>query len=473
MISREVYADPLVKRFKEYRDDPVLFVREIFGVEPTSQQKELLESIARPNSRTAVRSGHGVGKTSALAWALLWFEWTRTDAKVPCTAPSAHQLSDCLWGEVDLWRQKMPPEMRDSTVVTEDKVAIDGMGKEHYAVARTARKEKPEALQGFHARNLLFIIDEAAGVPDNVFELMQGALTTHNARVVMTGNPTLVTGYFYEAFHRNSHLWNTLVFSSADSPLVKKEYVQAIIDEYGEDSDQYRVRVLGEFPKQSITQFIPMDIVQMAMGRHLDASVYQYAPVILGADVSYFGDDRSALFLRQGLYSERLWVGRDINTMDYADLIARFASEKSADGVMVDGVGWGAGVVDSLRRMSLRGTVVNVSASASSSRPEYANKRFEMWADMKKWLIEGGSIPPLEDLKADLVSPEFGYHLGNGKMKLESKQFMKTVRKVDSPDNAEALALTFAYPVRKVGFGPSGQKAWVTDGGRRTPVCVG
>jgi len=462
-----VNTDPLVQRFREYRNDPVLFVREIFGAVPTDQQVEFLKAVAEENSRVAAKSGHGVGKSVTLAWLILWFMWTRGDVEIPCTAPSGHQLKDVLWGELDAWRMKMPPEMASATVVTQDRVTISGMGRKHYAVARTARKESPEALQGFHARNLMFIIDEAAGVPDEVFVLMQGALTTPNARVVMTGNPSLVTGYFYDAFNRNKEHWTRLTFSCIDSPLVKPEYIQQIIDEYGLNSDIYNVRVLGEFPRQSILQFIPLDIVTMAQARHLDKSQYEYAPVVIGADVSYFGDDRSVIFLRQGLYSERLFIGRDIDTQAYAALIARFAIERESDAVFIDITGWGAGAYDALKNMGLRCQILGVSGAASSTRPEYANKRMESWADMKKWLIDGGTLPPLEDLKDDLVAPEYGYHLGNGRMKLESKQFMKQVRKVPSPDNADALALTFAYPVRKMEIRP-GSMAQVQNGRRRS-----
>lgn len=463
--------DPLIRKFREYRGDPVQFVREIFSIEPTAQQKELLRSVAVPGSQTAVRSGHGVGKSSALAWLVLWFLWTRPDAKVPCTAPSAHQLEDVLWSEIDYWRQRMPDQMRDATIVLQDKVSIEGMGREHYAVARTARKEKPEALQGFHARNLLFVIDEAAAVPDEVFELMRGALTTKHARVVMTGNPTLTSGYFYDAFHRNADLWSRFVFSGVDSPLVSRDYIAQIIEEFGEDSDVYRVRVSGEFPRQSLLQFIPMDLVEVASGRHLDSSLYEFAPVVLGVDVSYYGDDRSVIFLRQGLYSERLWVGRDIDTVDYAALVARYVAERKADAVMVDVVGWGAGVFDALRRMVGKVTVVAVNASASSSRAEYGNKRMEMWAGLKQWLEDGGAIPPLQDLKADLTAPQFSYALRSGKLLLESKQMMKEVRKVSSPDNAEALALTFAYPVVKA-QGVGSMPAYVQGGRRRSMVNV-
>jgi hypothetical protein len=220
-------------------------------------------------------------------------------------------------------------------------------------------------------------------------------------------------------------------------------------DEYGEDSDQYRVRVLGEFPSASIMQYIPADLVEEAAGRHLDESQYNFAPVLLGADVSYFGDDASVLFLRQGLYSEKLWAGNDIDTIQYADLIHRFAMERRADRIFVDQTGVGAGVVDQLRRMGLGDRVLGVSSSSASSRQELANKRMEMWYEMKDWLKNGGAIPDDRTLRDDLVTPYYDYHRQSGKMKLESKQAIKQLRKLPSPDHADALALTFSYPVHK------------------------
>jgi hypothetical protein len=439
----------LVDKFTEYHNDPVLFVREIFGVEPTDQQKMLLKSMVKPDAHVAVKSGHGIGKSSALAWLGLWFLWTRLDVEVPCTAPSGHQLNDVLWSEIDAWRMKMPGPMKDATIVTRDRVTIEGCGKKHYMVARTARRDQPSALQGFHAKNLMFLIDEAAEVPDEVFEVMRGTQTTRNARVIMTGNPTLVTGYFYEAFNSSKSVWERFTFSCLDSPLVKPEYIQMMKDEYGEDSDQYRVRVLGEFPSASIMQYIPADLVDAATARHMNETAYNFAPVILGADVSYFGDDASVLFLRQGLYSEKLWEGRDVDTIQYADIIHRFAKERNADKIFVDQTGVGAGVIDQLRRMGLGDIVVGVSSSSASSRQELANKRMEMWYEMKEWLKLGGAIPDDRTLRDDLVTPYYDYHRQSGKMKLESKQAIKKLRNLPSPDHADALALTFAYPVNK------------------------
>jgi uncharacterized protein (UPF0248 family) len=405
--------------------------------------------------------------TSTLAWSLLWYLWTRLDVEIPCTAPSAHQLNDVLWSEIDSWRMKMPKDMADATIVTKDRVTIEGCGKKQYAVARTARRDQPSALQGFHAKNLMFLIDEAAEVPNEIFEVMRGTLTTSNARVVMTGNPTMVTGYFYEAFNSNRHLWDTYTFSCLDSPLVTKEYIELMKQEYGEDSDQYRVRVLGEFPSASVQQFIPLELVEAAVNRHIHEIEYNFAPVILGADVSYFGDDSSCLFLRQGLYSEKLWEGMDIDTLEYADKIYRFAVERNADKIFVDVTGVGAGVVDQLRRMGLSDKTVGVNGAAASSRPELANKRMEMWYEMKEWLKSGGAIPDDRKLRDDLVTPYYDYHRGTGKMKLESKQAIKKVRKMPSPDRADALALTFAYPIRKR-VGAAAEVMFVSGGRARS-----
>ncbi len=150
----------------------------------------------------AIRSGHGVGKTAFLSWLVLWWLLTRLPTKVVCTANTAHQLSDVLWSEIGKWHRKLPEGMRRLLEIKSDKIELAGV-PDSFAVARTSRREQPEALQGFHSENLLFVIDEASGVPDIVFEVGQGALSTEGAKVVMTGNPTRTTGYFYDAFNKN------------------------------------------------------------------------------------------------------------------------------------------------------------------------------------------------------------------------------------------------------------------------------
>ncbi len=205
-------------------DSPADFARVMFGLTPTDQQWSFLDAIAQPGSRVGVRSGHGTGKSTALAMAAIWFLSTRRDALIPCTAPTAHQLQDVLWREIRRLIALMDEDIQKHYLISSDRITLKGSAG--MVVARTARPEKPDALQGFHAPEILFIIDEAAGVADAVFEVARGALSTPNARVAMAANPTRLNGYFYSAFHAARDSWTRLQFSCLDSPLVGPEYAK-------------------------------------------------------------------------------------------------------------------------------------------------------------------------------------------------------------------------------------------------------
>lgn len=442
MSPKEVRART-IRVLRAHRADPVRFVREALEAEPTEQQAALLRAASKPGAHVAVRSGHGTGKSTSMAWLLLWFLCTHPDARVPATAPTGHQLEDILWPEVAKWHGKLHPYYRDALEVNADKIALKGASS--FAVKRTARKENPEALQGFHGRNLLFLIDEASGIPEQIFEVAEGALSTPNARVVMAANPTQTSGYFWRAFHGDRDRWTRLRFSSADSPLVSKEYVETMAKTYGEESDIFRVRVLGEFPSASVSQLIPADLVDEAMAREpIDDSVYRHAPVVLGVDVARYGDDKSVIVRRQGLVSSILWTGRGVDTMALADIVAHHWTGQKAQACFIDEGAMGAGVVDRLRQLGLAPVAVNFGAAASNPA-KYRNKRAEMWCLMRDWLKSGGFLPLDNDLRDDLVGPEYQF-LPSGAIQLERKEDMRR-RGVASPDLADALAVTFAYPV--------------------------
>ena len=434
--------EELGERVLEWREDAALFVHDQFNVTPTEQQKALLAAASKPGAHVAVKSGHGTGKSTVLAWLCLWELCCFEDVKIPCTAPTGHQLNDVLWAEIEKWRGQMLEPWRSSVTVTADAVKVDGLG--NFAAARTGRKENPEALQGFHADNLMFLVDEASGIPDQVFEVARGALSTPGARVIMAANPTRTTGYFYKAFHRNREAWERLTFSCMDSPLVTPEYVEEMRTEYGEDNDIFRVRVLGEFPKGGDLQFIPAALVEEAQARYWRETEWKFAPVVLGVDVAAFGGDRCAIFLRQGLYSSLLWTGREVETATLAGLCARFEDEYHADAVFVDATGVGFGVASNLRQMGRRPFAVEL--GGGSAHEQYLNKRAECWGLMKEWLQQGGWIPKDDNLRDDLCGPEYGYTT-TGKIQLERKEKMRA-RGLASPDLADALALTFAAPVR-------------------------
>jgi len=426
-----------------WRNDPVKFVIECLGVVPSPQQTEALRAFACDNARVAIKSGHGTGKSTLLSWLILWGITTHQHIKIPVTAPTAHQLSDVLWSEVRKWGDKLLEPWKSSLEITADMVRYSGASG--FAVARTGRKESPEALQGFHDDNLFFLIDEASGVPDVVFQVAQGTLSTVGARVLMAANPTRNTGYFYDAFHRNRDRWQRLTFSCLDSPHVSPDYAVEIAEAYGADSDIYKVRVLGEFPSTSMAQLISPDLIDKSIRQAHRINVYGHMPKILGCDVSYFGDDSSVIYMRQGLVAQELWSSRNVDTAQFAQAIARIWRENECDACFVDVTGWGAGVVDTLRTLHFNPMPVYFGGSAGDST-RFVNKRVEMWWKMKEWLEAGGCVPDNTDLRDDLCAPEY-YYSANGKIGLERKEDMRK-RGLPSPDKADALAMTFAEEVQ-------------------------
>lgn len=187
--------------------EPLRFVKEAIRVKPTKQQEKALLQVEQ-GSHISIRSGHGVGKTALLAWLILWFMCTRFDARIPCTASTHSQLRDILWPEVAKWLRKLPLQYQQSIEWQTERIIWKERKETWFAVSRTARKEAPEALQGFHGDNLMFIVDEAPGVPDEIFEVAESALTKENVFSVMTGNPTRLSGEFYRSHHQSRHLWN-------------------------------------------------------------------------------------------------------------------------------------------------------------------------------------------------------------------------------------------------------------------------
>ncbi len=432
----------LLAMYPEAEASPEAFALKVLNLTPTGQQADFFRALAEPGARVAVRSGHGTGKSTALAVAALWFLATREDALVPCTAPTAHQLHDVLWRELRRLVRRMPEGTRERFQATSDRIRMEGSAG--MIVARTARPENPDALQGFHAPEILFIIDEAAGVANAVFEVARGALSTPSARVALAGNPTRLSGYFHNAFHSARETWNRLVFSCLDSPLVDPEFGKGIAAEYGEGSDMYRVRVLGEFPECGARSLISRKLVEASMARRLPATMANRAPLVIGLDPAWLGEDRSAAVWRRGVHAGVLFGVRSQDTLQLAELMACRAAELLPDMIFVDQTGVGAGVYDLLKRTGH--PVTGVSFAQTPLNPDrYFNRRAEIWCRVKDWLDAGGVLDGHADLKADLIGPEYRF-TGVGKIQLEAKEEMRA-RGLPSPDYGDALALTFSMDV--------------------------
>lgn len=433
--------EKLVEIVERWRDNAADFVKECLGAIPTPQQSQALAAVSQPGARVSITSGHGTGKSTLFAWIIYWAVCCFYDVKVAVTAPTSHQLMDILWAEVAKWRNSMLEPWKSEICIKADKVTLNGsIG---FAVARTSRRENPEALQGFHAKHMIFLIDEASGIPEAVFEAAQGSLSTVGSRVLMAANPTRLSGYFYNSHHKDRDLWTRFKFSCLDSPNVDPSYPGKIAAAYGEDSDMYRVRVLGDFPHSSVLQFMPDDIVKAAMGKHLAENMYSFAPVIIGVDVAMFGGDRSVIFKRQGLYADIIFQTRGITPESLAAQAAQYYDQFNADALIIDSTGIGEAVMSSLRLMNR--TPIAFYAAGKSLLDNCHNRRTEVWHKMRDWLRDGGAIPNDEDLRDDLVGPEYQYTSSN-KYQLERKQDMKK-RGLASPDLADALALTFAADV--------------------------
>jgi len=436
-------TDPLVERIKAWKADPVLFVTEIWSPEFEDFQLEALKELVI-SGRISIRSGHGVGKTTLLAWIVIWHMTCFFPQKTPCTAPSSPQLEDVLWPEIGKWLGKMPSAWRLAFDFKNERLEYKAAPKESFAVARTARKEKPEALQGFHEDNLLFIIDEASGVEDIIFEVAQGALSTPGAKVVMTSNPTRTSGYFHDSHHKMRHRWKCLHVPCDESSRVSPDYIEDMRAKYGEDSNVYRVRVLGLFPKTEDDAVISLDLCEAAKVRDV---LPAKSPVIWGVDVARFGDDRCALAKRQAnvqLEPVKSWRNKD--TMQLAGIIFNewedMPEASRPDAIYVDVIGIGAGVVDRLKELELPVYGVNV-AESPAIKDRYHRLRDELWFKCQEWLDKRDcKLADDEELIAELTVPKYSI-ASSGKLQVESKSDMKK-RGVVSPDLADAWNLTFA-----------------------------
>lgn len=447
----ETAADTIIRWRK---GGPCLFATEALGATPTDQQWEASRALVK-DRRVSIRSGHGTGKSSFMAWCVMWFLVCYFPSKVPCTAPTAHQLQDILWAEIAKWHRVLMeryPELAKEFDKSSERYYLKSHPEESFAVARTARPENPEALQGFHSENVLFAIDEASGVAEAVFQVAEGALSTDGAFVVMAANPTREDGYFYESHHKMRARWAALHWDGELSPLVSKQYIEDMRLKYGIDSPIYQVRVKGNFVTAA-DGVIPLHLCESARIR--DVKPYANSPEIWGVDVGRFGDDSSSLAKRRGntqVEVTREWFGKD--TMQTSGLIAMEYEHArlKPQAINVDVIGIGAGVVDRLRELGLPVVGINVAESASVS-DHYARLRDELWFEGRNWLdAKDCKLCDDDALIAELTTAKYSIQ-SNGKIKVEGKDEMKK-RGIASPNRADAWLLTFArVGSTKMGWG--------------------
>lgn len=412
--------------------------------------------------QTATTSGHGIGKSALVAWLILWSAATMEDTKGVVTANTETQLKTKTWAELGKWhRMFIGKDMFHLTAT-----ALFSKSAEHERTWRIDMvpwsERNTEAFAGLHnkGKRVILIMDEASAIPDLIHEVAEGAMTDSHTQIIwaMFGNPTKATGRFREAFSggKFAHRWKQFQVDSRTVSLTNKTTFEKWIKDYGEDSDFVRVRVRGIFPRVGSMQFIGEELANEAARR--EVSVHIHDPLVMGVDVARFGDDESVICFRKGrdgrlippihLRGQRGVV----DTMTLAGKVSELYLQYRVDAVFVDGTGVGGGVVDRLRQLQVPVWDIQFGGKsdfttlpgAESQGVHYANKRAEIWGSLRDWLAIGG-IPDEADLKEQICGPQYGFNKNN-EIQLEAKDDMKK-RGLSSPDWADALALTFSYPV--------------------------
>lgn len=404
----------------------------------------------------ATASGHGIGKSALVSWLILWAMATMPNCRGVVTANTEAQLRTKTWPEVKKWHG-MCLVSHWFTCAATSLHAIGEAEKTWRVDAIPWSENNTEAFAGLHAKGsrILLIFDEASAISDKIWEVAEGALTDEQTQIIWAafGNPTRPAGRFHQCFGRLGHRWKHRQIDSRTVPGTNKRQLDKWIADYGEDSDFVRVRVKGEFPRAGSMQFIPSDVVAAAC--KVEAVSWPSDPLVMGVDVARFGDDESVIRLRRGR-DARTFPPISIRGQDTMALVGRVTSEHARLAAMgfpvsatfVDETGLGAGVVDRLRQLGIVVFGVNNGAKPDQVAVDgeaVANKGAEMWAMMRSWLRTGGAIEDEPELRHQLEGREYGYNQHNA-IVLEKKDDMKK-RGLASPDRADGLALTFAYPM--------------------------
>lgn len=445
---------------------------ECVGELPTAQQAEALWLFPRVKF-LAIRSGHGVGKTRLLAWLVNWWLDThkvRGEAcRVPVTGAASSGLADTIWTELKAVRDKKMAWLANRWEINQEAYQCKENPQGWFATLRTARREQPDALQGFH--RCMYVIDEGSGVPDEIFEVARGAMGDPGSMAIMTGNPTRLDGEFHRIFHVKKGMWHRLWFNSEES-LAEREYsydwyvdalgvrhtitrpglqtgkwVKDMEDEYGRDSNVFKVRVRGEFAAAGEETIIPLDWIDRAFQGLLLPKDQWWGRTLMGVDVAHGGMDDSALVVRRGdvLVHAQKWHGAD--TVETAAKVKLAAAEYKPDKIMVDRLGVGAGVYDTLSRDGFPVVAIAASENAPEDRETPCKSvRDWLWWRCRQWfrtrpaVIVGRPEGVLGQLRDELHRTI--YDLGRGELIVESKEKARK-RNVPSPNIADALVMTF------------------------------
>ena len=448
------------------------FVHDCFKVDPDPWQCEALDAFDDPRKqRIALQACVGPGKTAVEAWMgwkfLACHAQRGEHPKGLALSVTGSNLNDNLWPEFAKW-QARSEFLTAAFTWTKTRIFATSHPETWFISARSwpktaSAEEQGKTLAGLHGKNVLVLVDESGTIPLPVLRAADQALSNCTfGKQVQSGNPTSLEGMLYAAATLLRGQWTVIrVTGDPDDPRawVNAPRIAALhraddeqcscprcwartqIETYGRDNPWVMSNILGQFPPSSINALLGIEDVEAAMGRHLTVDAYNWSQKRLGVDVARFGDDRTVIFPRQGLASFNPVVMRhQRNSAVSVDIANRVMAAKAKWGSeleLFDATGgWAAGAVDVMRSNGC--SPIDVQFAAPALDPRYANRRAEIWFGMAKWVQEGGALPNLPELVAELTTPTYTFQ--KGKFLLEDKDLVKK-RIGRSPDFGTAAVL--------------------------------
>jgi phage terminase large subunit len=458
-------------------EGPVKMVREVFGATPDPWQEQMvLRPYGRGERRISVRSAPNVGKTTAAAWCICHQLLTRYPQKTGCTAPTTSQLFDALFTEVKVWLRKLPPALSELFDLKAERIELRIAPEDSFLTLRTARSEQPEAFQGLHREDgwVLVVFDEASGIPEVIYDANLSIMAGQNVQLLLFSNPIRTSGYFFDSQTKHAGQWVTGHVSAFDCPRVSQTFVDEIREEYGEDSNAYRVRVLAEFPRGDWDAIIPFELLEAAKKR--EAFPNPAAPMVWGLDVAEFGDDLTALCKRKGnIVPEPVRIWQGLETMQVVGVVKAAwdltpLNDRPQE-ILVDAIGMGSGVASRLHELGLPARAIKVSELPALTGETYTDLRTELCFLAKDWFTQRDcTIPQDEKFIAELAAIKIDPPTSGGKIRAWNKRKTKKIIR-RSPDRADSFFLTFAATAATALLGGQ-HTAWGKPLPPRTKVLV-
>ena len=356
-------------------------------------------------------------------------------------APYLKQAKAIAWARL---KQKIEPlRLVEAVEINEGDLSVKF--KHNGAVIRIFGGDNPDGARGLRIDGC--VIDEVAQIKPEVWiDIIQPALSDRLGWCIFIGTPSGIN-LFSEIYYKADNLpeWHAARYTVYDTQSINAQEVERLKRDMAETS--FAREYLCDFTAAGDDQLISLSDAEEAGRREYKPGEFDMSPKILGVDPARFGDDRSVVFKRQGLQAFNPIVYRGIDNMELAARVAAHIEEWDPDGVFIDS-GAGAGVIDRLRQLGY--DVMEVPFGGKASKPTlFLNRRAEMWWDMKEWLGQGGAIPNDPQLKQELATPVYWFDAAGRKVLEPKDEIKKRLQGGGSPDMADALALTFAYPVAK------------------------